>query len=211
MSKELKLLLVIGGAFGALVIGMWAAFPYLSGTSTVAAGETVLIRTNSNQTSPMAKVKVVEFGDYQCPSCAVAQGNLKRLVAEYGDQIDLVFRHFPLLQHANALIAAEAAEAAGAQGKFWQMHDLLYERQSAWESESNPTGRFVDYAKEIGLDLGKFRKDVENYVYSEKINQDKADGQALHLQGTPTIFIDGVQESTFSYSQLKSDIDKALI
>src|SRR5271154_7108858 len=103
----------------------------------------ILVHSDSHQTNPGAKVTVVEFGDYQCPACEAAYPITKEVLANYGNKINFVFRNFPLPQHANAEVAAEAAEAANAQGKFWEMHDKLYDTQNDWADLSNPLDKFV--------------------------------------------------------------------
>src|SRR5690606_29220292 len=113
-----------------------------------------LIREHNTMTGSLdAKVTVVEFGDMQCPACASAHPVVKQIINEYGDNPDFnfVFRHFPLSSiHPHAQISAEAVEAAGDQGKFWEMHDLLFTRQSEWASGGNPLDKFVAYAGELG-------------------------------------------------------------
>lgn len=176
------------------------------------ADASLLVRKNSHMTaSESAKVTVVEFGDYQCPACKAAYPITKEMLRDYGSKVDFVFRNFPLSQHQNAQIAAEAAEAAGAQGKFWEMHDRLYETQDIWAESSTPLDIFIKYAGELGLNTDKFKSDVEKNAYSSIINSDQNDGLGLGINSTPTFFVNGKKiEGVPAYSDLKAPIDSAL-
>lgn len=139
-----------------------------------------------------SKVILVEYGDYQCPSCGSAYPNVKTLMDEYGDRIALVFRNFPLTSiHPNAKVAAAAAEAAGLQGKYWEMHDLLYQNQSAWETLAidKRTDAFVSFATELQLDTAKFTTDLSNADVNKKISFDMALGKANSASATPTFYL----------------------
>ncbi len=139
-----------------------------------------------------AKIVLIEYGDFQCPGCGGAYPNLKEIKETYQNQIAFVFRHFPLTSiHPNALSAAAAAEAAGKQDKFWEMHDLLYENQKLWENVA-PEQRgntFEDYATQLGLDIEKFKTDMASKEVSDKINHDRALGSKVGVSGTPSVFI----------------------
>lgn len=141
-----------------------------------------------------SKVLIVEYGDFQCPSCKGAYPNVKTLMEEYGDRVGLVFRNFPLTSiHPNAKAGAAAAEAAGLQGKFWEMHDLLYESQDNWSSldTSKRTDAFVSYASQLGLDTNKFTSDLSNEDVSKKISFDLTLGKENGADATPTFFVNG--------------------
>ena len=141
-----------------------------------------------------SKVLLVEYGDFQCPSCGSAYPNVKTLMEEYGDRIALVFRNFPLTSiHPNAKAAAAAAESAGLQGKFWEMHDLLYQNQSAWETldTSKRTDAFVSFASQLQLDTAKFTTDLSNADVNKKISFDMALGKANSASATPTFYLNG--------------------
>jgi protein-disulfide isomerase len=212
MSTDQK---IIGGvALVSIVILGWAVVMFSGNSQTSSsqiADPALLVRSDSNQiATDSAKVTIVEFGDYQCPACAMAAPVAKQLIDEYPGQVNFVFRHFPLPQHANAMIAAKAAEAAGEQGRYWQMHDLLYANQAKWERVANPLEIFVGYAKELGLNESQFREVVGSNKYFDKINGDKNDGEALGVNSTPTFFINGVKTSGFSAPTLKQQIEKAL-
>lgn len=140
-----------------------------------------------------AKVTLIEYGDFQCSACATYHPILKQLETEYGKDIQFVFRHFPLRNiHPNAQSASLAAEAAGKQGKFWEMHDQLFETQQAWgRISTNLQSQFEDYAQELGLDMDKFRKDYADTATAKRINNDLDTGKSLGATGTPTFILNG--------------------
>jgi protein-disulfide isomerase len=132
---------------------------------------------------------LVEYGDYQCPYCGAAYPVVKRLQKTLGKKLRFVFRNFPLTQaHPYALIAAEAAEAAALQGKFWEMHDLLFEQQTFLEPDIIPS-----WAKRIGLNLEKFEDDIKQGVVEKRIKEDRQSGIRSGVNGTPTFFINGTR------------------
>jgi protein-disulfide isomerase len=134
-----------------------------------------------------APVTLVEYGDYECPYCGEAHLILQKLVAHFGEKMRFVFRNFPLTQmHPHALGAAEAAEAASVQGRFWEMHDVLYERQDGLEEND-----LVSYAAELQLDLARFQNDLSQGVYRDRIQEDFMSGVRSGVNGTPTLFING--------------------
>lgn len=137
-------------------------------------------------------VELIEYGDYQCPACGQYYPIVKQLQSTYADKISFRFANFPLVQiHKNAMAGARAAEAASLQGKFWEMHDLLYENQTAWSEASNLTPFFDQYANQLGLDLAKFRTDQASSAVLNTINADVGQVQALGGTGTPTFVLQG--------------------
>jgi protein-disulfide isomerase len=142
-----------------------------------------------------SKVILTEYGDYQCPGCGGVYPKVKALTDKYQGQIAFVFRNFPLTTlHPNARAAAATAEAAGLQGKYWEMHDKLYENQSAWENITDLTQRtnfFTDYAKQLGLDTTKFTTDIASSQVNQKINYDLALGRKDGVNGTPSFYLNG--------------------
>lgn len=139
-----------------------------------------------------AKVVIYEYGDFQCPGCGGAHPQLKTIKEKYKDQIAFVFRNLPLTSiHPNALAAATVAGAAAQQGKFWEMHDKLYENQSAWEnlSASQRGDVFVDYAQQLGLNVDQFKTDLTSRAVSNKISTDRALAAKVKAEATPTILI----------------------
>jgi len=139
-----------------------------------------------------APVHVEEFGDFECPPCGLFHPILEQMRAEFGDKLAITFREFPLVPtHQHALAAASAAEAAGIQGKFWEMHDLLYEHQNDWKKEFDVRPIFEDYAKQIGLDVERYKRDVNGDFVAQRIFADGKRGHSLGVKGTPTVFMNG--------------------
>ncbi len=164
-------------------------------------GEAIFVRPQSHMTGKIdAKVTLVEFGDFQCGFCAEANPTVRNIIAKYKDNpnFNFSYRHFPLPQHANAIISAQASEAAGAQGKFLEMTEMLYQRQGSWMNSVNPTNTFVGYAQELGLDTNRFREALEASKYINEITQDKKDGEALGINSTPSFFINGQRVGHYS-------------
>lgn len=139
-----------------------------------------------------APVTLEEFGDFQCPPCGLLHPVLKDMEKEFGSQIRVIFREFPLGQtHQHAIAAARAAEAAGMQGKFWEMHDMLFTNQRNWKDAFDTRLTFEDYALKIGLDLQKFRRDVASKEVEQRIALDGRRANAMGVSGTPTVFMNG--------------------
>lgn len=151
--------------------------------------------------NPNAPVVIVEFGDVQCPACRAAQPIADKVVEKNIDNVYFVFRHFPLSIHKNSKLAAQAVEAAGAQGKFFEMLDAMYDKQNDWAEKANPRDLFRNYAKDLGLDMDKFNKDMEDL--KSVIEQDYALGNRAGVESTPTFFVNGkkypgvIQEEQF--------------
>jgi len=136
-----------------------------------------------------ASVTLVEYGDYECPYCGMAHPIVKKAQEDLGNQLRFVFRNFPLAEaHPHARIAAQAAEAAGAQGKFWEMHDTLFEHQDALD-----VADITDYAKSLGLDIAKFRGDLEAAAIVKRVRDDFRSGVKSGVNGTPTFFMNGAR------------------
>src|SRR5690606_35360003 len=118
--------------------------------------------------------------------------------------------HFPLSGHPNAQPAAEAAEAAAAQGKFWEMHNKLFETQAQWSPMADPTSIFINYAEELKLDVDAFRENITEKAHQSRIFDDQSDGYAVNVTGTPTFFVNGKVQSRFDYDSLKNAIQAEL-
>jgi protein-disulfide isomerase len=139
-----------------------------------------------------AAVTLEEFSDFQCPACGGLDPALRKISKDYGERVRWVFRNFPLTTiHKYAFIAARAAEAAGAQGKFWEMHDILYDNQKEWVDAPEPRDLFGNYAARLGLDVQKFKADLDRQDLADRIKEDYDRGNSLNVRGTPTIFING--------------------
>lgn len=143
--------------------------------------------------SPTAKVVLVEYGDYQCPPCVTLQRVIEETLQKRGGDVRFIFRHYPTKRHRNAERAAEAAEAAGAQGRFWAMHAKLYDNQREWYGQSDPMEAFTRYARELGLDVPRFTSDVASKRFRGKIRASKEQAQQLGVRGAPALFVNGVR------------------
>jgi protein-disulfide isomerase len=164
-----------------------------SQTSTESTGSKLALAVSDSRDHILgpqtAAVTLVEYGDYECPYCGRAYGILKQLLKKSGDTVRLVFRNFPLTQiHPHAQRAAEAAEAAAEQNKFWGMHDALYENQEALEDED-----ILSYADRLGLDMERFQMGLDHGNYSKRIQEDFLSGVRSGVNGTPTFFINGLR------------------
>ncbi len=146
-------------------------------------------RLRGNEAS---EIVLTKYSDFQCPACAQASVAIKSLNEQFGDQFVLEYKHLPLRSiHPNAQIAAQASEAAGMQGKFWEMHDLLFEKQSEWSRALNPKKVFNEYAVELGLNPDRFDFDLDSEEVKEKVNSDAEEAQALGFSGTPSFTVNG--------------------
>ena len=152
-----------------------------------------------------ASVTIVAFTDFECPSCARQHPVLERITSEFGDRVRLVVRDFPLTQHPNARKAAEAAEAAREQGKYWEYAGVLFRNQSALGVD-----RLRQYATDLGLDRARFDASLDSGKFAEKVQRDVIDGHKLGVNGTPTIYINGKRVSDHSYENVKSVVEAAL-
>jgi protein-disulfide isomerase len=160
-------------------------------------------------------VSVIEYGDFQCPACGAYEPIMEQLTAQYGSNVLFVFRNFPLFQlHQDAMISAQAAEAAGLQGKYWEMHDLLYAKQGEWSLAPADTvvAKYFDvYAASIGLSVAKFDADISSAVVKAKVQHDLDTGNAAQVDHTPTFFVNLTQiPNPQSAAEFKSVIDAAL-
>lgn len=213
MSTNSKVTL---GLLAVVVLALVTLFVYTeqqTGRDGQAAAERVL-RDDSHRLSSAAdgKVTLVEFLDFECPSCGQAYPQVEQLRKEYGGRITYAVRNFPLPMHPNAENAARAAEAAGLQGKFEQMYVKLFETQSQWgNTQQDQSALFATYAGQIGLDMTRYQADVTGDVVTERVSRDQRDGTAAGVQGTPTFFLNGERyEGQATYAALKAAVDAAL-
>jgi len=136
-----------------------------------------------------ARVTIEEFGDFQCPPCGKLSDPINQLERDYRPRLRVIFRHFPLPNHAHAREAAFASEAAGLQGRFWEMHDLLYREQSVWSNAADVHSLFESYAGMLRLNVDRFKKDMESEQVEEHVASDQKHGAALGVRTTPTVFL----------------------
>lgn len=157
--------------------------------------------------NPNAPLTLLEYGDYQCPYCGAAYPIVEQVRQHFGDRLRFAFRHFPLTQvHPDAESAAEAAEAAGAQGKFWEMHDMLYTHQHALDDAHR-----AEYAAAIGLDVGRFKLELASHAYAERVREQFLSGVRSGVNGTPTFFINGERhDGSYDLPTLTAALQSAL-
>ena len=166
--------------------------------------------------NPNAPVTLEEFGDFQCPTCGRFYTELKKIEEEYGDRLRVIFRELPLVpMHQHGLEAAQAAEAAGLQSEshFWEMHDKLYENQKAWSDVKDVMPTFIDYARQIGLDIDRFSRDLSGEAVAQRIFQDGKRAHSLGVTGTPSFFVNGKEykaDESFSPDGLRQFIKKSM-
>lgn len=212
--REVKLLLVLGIPIVviAVVIGiMITRTQQQTGAGALAAADSSqFIRPDSpilGESS--APVTLVEFLDPECEGCRAAYPIVKDLLADYNGQVRLVVRYIP--RHNNSLEAVAATEAAGRQGKYWEMQELLFANQLEWGEQTTPqTEAFVRYATQLGLDIEQFTRDLEDPAFEAKAKRDLEDGTALGVQGTPTFFINQQLVEPLSEETLRQMVDQAL-
>ena len=183
------------------------ALPQDKALSASSGSESMHIRGN-----PEAPVTLEEFGDFQCPPCGSFAKFTEELLKEYDSRLRIVFRNFPLVAHEHAREASLAAEAAGLQGHFWEMYDVLYREQAAWSKAPNARELFESYAGTIGLNVDQFKKDMDGDQAKARVDSDQARGQSLGINVTPTIYINGqpVDPKDKNPQGVRAAIDAAL-
>lgn len=202
----------------AIVVGLFGILTLTKKDNNSQTGGTA---GNSSNTPPSehvtgktdAKVTLVEYGDFQCPACKSYFPLVEQIKQEYKDKLTFQFRHFPLTQiHPNAFVSSRAAEAAGKQGKFFEMYELLYTNQDSWSTSSSPTTEFEAYAKQLNLNIDQFKADSQGASVADTINADTKAGQALGVKSTPSFVINGkrIEKNPQSVEEFKKLIDDAL-
>jgi protein-disulfide isomerase len=211
-TRFLQRLVWWGGGAVLLALVFWGMVR-LSGNVQLPAQSgalAVAVHAQDNVQGPAsASVTLVEYSDFQCPACAAFNPIVKQLFsdADLLGKIRLVYRYFPLSEiHANAQLSARVAQAAALQGKFWQMHDLLFTNQSAWENQSDAAARatFTGYARQLGLDMTKFSADLDSAAVVARVQADYDGGVNSGVDSTPSFFVNGtLMPHPSSYSELK--------
>lgn len=191
--KDIKSYIWIGGIVVILIVLMiWS----VKGTTEIKPPfELGVVHPLDNVTgNASSSVLMIEYSDFECPACRSYSGVVKQLLVEFGSKIAFVYRHFPLTEiHPNAELAARAAQAAGKQGKFWEMHDLLFEKQDEWAQAADPEPLFESYSKLLNISTEQFKTDFGSKEIINFVRAERADALKLGLQGTPTFFINGKQ------------------
>ncbi len=196
-----------------VLVGVIYALVRLTGSSTPSAPpSTITAVSSTDHTKGTGKAILIEYADFQCPACKAYEPILRQLTSEISDQVTLVYRYFPLVTiHQNAEAAAWAAEAAGKQGKFWEMHDKLYDGQDSWADERNPQVVFQQYAKDLGLNVEQFTQDSSSGPVRSRVSSDIDSGNSAGINATPTFYLNGQPFSApTNYADFKSAILKAI-
>lgn len=204
-------LVVVAAVIGAVVwMSRKPAAPQTSPAGATPVG-TAAMQMPPNSTPKPGEVLLVEYSDFQCPSCAAIFPLVRDIHREYEGRIQFVFRYFPLKQiHMNAERSAWAVEAAAQQGKFWEMSDLLFTNQAAWSALPNPMPAFQQYARTLGLDLTKFSADFDGFIVRSRVENDYRLGMQDHIQHTPTVLLNGHEIKPLTYAQFRGMINEAL-
>jgi protein-disulfide isomerase len=176
-----------------VIVLLFAYYFFAMSTKTDAPSVDITIsNTDHIRGAVDGTVTLVEFGDFQCPACGSYDPLVRQAVEDNKTIVKFVYKHFPLVQiHQNALLGAKASEAAGLQGKFWEMHDMLYDKQAEWSTGINARDIIMNYASVLKLDTKKFADDLNSKAIEEKILAELKEGTALDVQGTPTFFLNG--------------------
>jgi len=209
--------IILWGSVGVLIFASVLGIIFFGGksdkSSDTSSGEPKQVTVSDWARGDItAKVILIEYSDFECPACGAYHPVVKRLEEKFGSQIGVAYRHFPLSQiHPNAELAALAAEAAGRQGKFWEMHDLLFENQKIWSKNSSAKEIFIGYARELQLNEGQFVNDLAVKDLREKISASYKEGVSLGITGTPTFFLNGKKISApRTYEEFEKIISEKL-
>lgn len=196
-----------------IIVVLFVGFLVLRDTDDAGQTNSNAEPTNHVKGENTANIVLTEFADFQCPACAQYYPVLEQVVDKYGEEIAFQFRHFPLVSiHRNAFAASRAAEAAGKQGKFWEMYDLLFAGQSDWSTQTNPNGIFETYAKQIELDVAQYNEDFKSAAVNDAINADRSVGEEIGITGTPSFTLNGevIQTPPATLEAFSEVIDEAL-
>ncbi len=200
---------VIGSVFGLIKLSdQGSSSPVLAETtvSVPAVEKTDMTYGNKN-----SKVVLVEYSDFQCPACGYYSSLINQLMAEYKEKILYVYRNFPLPQHKNAMISAQAAYSAGLQGKFWEMQELIFSSQKEWADSASAEETFIGFAKDLGLDMEKFKADLKSDETINIIRAQLNGGQNIGINSTPTFFLNNKKlQNPKSLDEFKELIEKEI-
>lgn len=206
MSKSQKWSVALVVAVAAVLV---AAFTIGGDDAPAGDPATALVRDDSPRLASGGQAVFVEFLDFECEACGASHAALKELRTKYGDRITFVVRHLPL--HGNSMNASLAAEAAAQQGQFEAMHDKLFETQGQWGHRSDSQmATFTGYAEDLGLDMTRFRKDLEDPTLRQRIEQSRTDATTVGVTGTPTFFLDGEKIEPSTLADMEEAFDAAL-
>ena len=199
---------IIGSIFGIVKLASKSQTP---GSSNLALTVSAINDNENIKGDKEALATLIEYSDFQCPACGSYYPIVKKVTEDLSAKVRFAYRHFPLPQHKNAKLAATVAEAAGKQGKFWEMHDLIFQNQSDWSEEKNAAVLFAKYAQDIGLDLARFQTDIASDDIKAKIENDYKSGVKAGVNSTPSFFLNGKKmDNPRNYDEFKNAIEQAL-
>lgn len=189
MSDQAKT--IVGVLAGSLVVVFAVAFLFSRQAAKPVDMSQIIGDARWATGSAEPKVTIVEFSDFQCPACKASSPLIRQIIEDNREKVRLVYRHFPITSaHKNALEAAVATEIAGVKGKFWEMHDMLFERQDEWSDSGKPREVFAKYAEEIGISRDEFNAGWNSSDYEKKVREDMRDARVVGVSSTPSIFVD---------------------
>jgi len=199
---------VIGSIFGIVKL---ASKSQITGSDNLAITVSAINDNENIKGDKEALATLIEYSDFQCPACGSYYPIVKKVSEDLGAKVRFAYRHFPLPQHKNAKLAATVAEAAGKQGKFWDMHDLIFQNQSDWSEDKNATVLFAKYAQDLGLDLAQFQTDIASDEIKAKIENDYKSGVKAGVNSTPSFFLNGKKmDNPRNYDEFKNAIEQTL-
>jgi protein-disulfide isomerase len=190
---------------GIITVLLFGGAIFYSNSQNEKSNEGIVV-TEQVKGNPEATVTLVEYSDFQCPACAAFQPVLKELMAAYGDKLRFEYQHYPLPIHNFSQQAAVAAEAAGQQGKFFEMHDKLFENQKEWSGSATPQAFFIKYAQDLGLDVELFKTHLKSSVLRDAVRDDLNKAKELSLTGTPTFFLNGQKMEIETFEDFISQV-----
>lgn len=205
MNKTYTWIFVCVGIF--IAGGLVSLVATQSSTESGATTQSIVSVTEQDQIKGnlLSQIVLIEYADFQCPACGAYYPILKQLSDAFGDRATFVYRHFPLSQHQHAEIMARAGEAAGAQGKFWEMHNMIFENQNVWSRASNVRSTITEYVTALGLDQNRFSQDLDASEIKEKVKSDYQGGLQAGVNSTPTFFLNGVKlQNPRSYQEFET-------
>ena len=180
----------------------------LEETNTISLSQSVTVKDHKKG-AQNAAFTLVEYSDFECPACATRTPLLEKLLTDFPENVQIVYRHFPLTSiHKNATLAAQATEAAALQGKFWEMHDVLFNTQQTWSPQEDPQEFFTKLANSIGVNTEQFTADITSQAVKDAVKEDVKEAEKMNLPGTPSFFLNGQKISFNSYEQLAELITK---
>lgn len=210
-NHSLAILLIITIPTILLALVFWGRGTEPETTTDQKASLTKIVLSDRTKGNENSKIELIEYSDFQCPACGAYYPYVKQITEEFLGQVRFAYRHFPLRQHKNAELAGRAAEAAGKQNKFWEMHDLLFENQQTWSNSDKAEDIFTAFAAKLDLNVEKFGADINSKEVKDKIADDLKSGLSIRVNATPTFILNGkmLNPNSMSPQTLKEQISAA--